>query len=150
MFFNITMEEEKIDPILSLEKKLSADRKEWTRKIDSIIQQMKNVSAVPEIQVYMLSYRQMLVDEMVTFQYTIFRKNADYDVQYKSKFLEYLNTALKLNGTERDKMVKADMNIINRQLSILDAHLNFYKECVKTLDNLAFAIRNRIRVEEDF
>lgn len=133
-----------------LEERLRADREDWMVKIEDLIQMMRTVTKLSEAQVYMLSYRQILSDKMADFQYTIYRKNSDYEIFYKSKFMEYLSSTVKLNGGERDRIVKADLTAIRRQISILESHMDFYKESVKTLDHMAFAIRNRIKIEEDF
>ena len=53
------------------------------------------------------------------------------------------------DNIEKDKFVKADLSLSYRQVSLLESHLDFYRECIKTLDNSAFAIRNRIKLAED-
>ena len=133
-----------------LEDRLRKDRETWMVKIESLIQMMKNITKLSQAQVYMLSYRQILIDKQADFQYTIYRKNSDYEVFYRSKFMEYVNSSTKLNGGERDRIVKADLTAIRRQINILESHMNFYKECIKTLDNMGFAIRNRIKLEDDY
>jgi len=133
-----------------LEERLRKDREGWMEKIENLVQMMKTITKLSEAQVYMLSYRQILIDKQTELQYTIYRKNSDYEVFYRSKFMEYVNSATKLNGGERDRMVKADLTVIRRQISILESHMDFYKESIKTLDHMAFAIRNRIKLEDDY
>ena len=61
------------------------------------------------------------------------------------------NYDVKLNGGETNKYITADLAVLNKQVNILESHLDFYKECVRTLDNLGHAIRNRIKLaDEDF
>ena len=34
-------------------------------------------------------------------------------------------------------------------MEMLQSHIDYYYECIKTLDNMAFAIRNRIRLDDE-
>jgi len=33
-------------------------------------------------------------------------------------------------------------------MEMLQSHMDYYQECIKTCDNLAFAIRNRINLDD--
>jgi hypothetical protein len=134
-----------------LEETLLRDRDKWSNKIRELISMMKNVNDIPEAQVYMLSYRQMLLDSISSFQSSLYKKNVSFDTYYKSKFREYtLDYDIKLNGGEKEKMIRSDLTIIQRQINLLESHIDYYRECIRTLDNMGFAIRNRIRVAEEF
>jgi hypothetical protein len=136
---------------LELEETLFRDRDKWSNKIRELIAMMKNVNDIPEAQVFMLSYRQMLLDATSSFQSSLYKKNVSFDTYYKSKFREYtLDYDIKLNGGEKEKLIRSDLSIIQRQINLLESHIDYYKECIRTLDNMGFAIRNRIRVAEEF
>jgi hypothetical protein len=136
---------------LELEETLIRDRDKWSNKIRELIAMMKNVNDIPEAQVYMLSYRQMLLDSISSFQTSLYKKNVSFDTYYKKKFREYtLDYDIKLNGGEKEKMIRADLTLIQRQIHLLESHIDYYRECIRTLDNMGFAIRNRIRVAEEF
>lgn len=74
---------------LELEETLIRDRDKWSNKIRELIAMMKNVNDIPEAQVYMLSYRQMLLDSISSFQTSLYKKNVSFDTYYKKKFREY-------------------------------------------------------------
>jgi len=133
-----------------LEASLFKDRENWNRKIHDIIQMLKKMNELPEAQVLMLSYRQMIIDQISSLQSSIYKKNAAYENQYKTKYREYsLEYDMKLSGGEKDRMIKADLGISRRQISLLESHLDYYRECIKTLDNMGFAIQRRIAVNND-
>jgi hypothetical protein len=138
------------DKIQELDDKLIADREKWSNRILELIRGIKAVDQLADSQVSMLSYRHMLVDHITEIQGLIYKKKASYEVKYKEKYIEYSTTGnLKLNGGEKDRFVKADLMPVQRQISLLESHLDFYRECIRTLDNSAFAIRNRIKLAED-
>lgn len=136
--------------IQELDDKLLADREKWSVRILELIKGIKAVDQLADSQVNMLSYRHMLVDHITEIQSLIFKKKSVYENKYKEKYIEYSTAgSLKLNGGEKDRFVKADLMPYQRQISLLESHLDFYRECIRTLDNSAFAIRNRIRLAED-
>lgn len=132
------------------EDKLIADREKWSTRILEMIRGLKQMDSLVDSQVNMLSYRHMLIDHITGIQSIIYRKKESYELKYREKYIEYTtNGNLKLNGGEKDRFVKADLTPIQRQISLLESHLDFYRECIRTLDNSAFAIRNRIKLAED-
>ena len=136
---------------LELEETLLRDREKWSNKIRDLVVMMRVVSDIPEAQVLMLSYRQMLLDSTSSFQASLYKKNVSFDTYYKIKFREYtLDYDIKLNGGEKEKMIRSDLSIVQRQINLLESHIDYYRECIRTLDNMGFAIRNRIKVAEDF
>jgi hypothetical protein len=133
-----------------LEDKLIADREKWSTRILEMVKSLKQIDVLADAQVNMLSYRHMIVDQITDIQSVIYKKKEAYEIKYREKYIEYTtNGNLKLNGGEKDRFVKADLTPIQRQISLLESHLDFYRECIRTLDNSAFAIRNRIRLAED-
>lgn len=138
------------DLATALESKLKVDRDYWMKNISALISTIDDISKLSSTQVTMLSYRQILNDKIIEMQYMIFKKESIYDGLYKTKYLDYLNNSLKTNASEKDKFVKCDLSTTKRHLNILESHISFYKESIKTLDNMAYAIRNKIKLEEDF
>lgn len=129
----------------ALEGKLKQDREVWSSKITEIVRNIKDVTLLSETQVLMLSYRQMLLDKISDMKSNLYRRNGDYESLYKTRFRFYtLEYDIKLTGGEKDRFVKTDLMPLKRQINILETHLEFYSECIRTLDNMAFAIKNRI------
>lgn len=129
----------------TLEIRLVSDRKQWGGKISDLVKDIKEVDRLAEAQVMMLSYRQVLVEKIPEIKSLLYKKNTSYENYYKILFRDYsLNYDIKLSGGEKEKMVRSDLAPVKRQINLLEAHLDFYGECMRTLDNMAFAIRNRI------
>ena len=128
-----------------LESRFSADRKQWTSRISEIVADLRVVDRLPEVQVKMLSYRQILVEKIPELKSVLYKKNTSYENYYKMLFRHYsLNYDIKLSGGEKEKLIRVDIAPVKRQINILESHLDFYGECMRTLDNMAFAIKNRI------
>ena len=133
-----------------LENRLSKDRREWKDKIKDLISKIKNMSELSECQVRMLSYRQILLDKVSDFKTTIYKRNATWERYYKNQYREYsINYDVKLTSGEKHQFIKADLAPLKTQMEMLQSHIDYYYECIKTLDNMAFAIRNRIRLDDE-
>jgi len=133
-----------------LEKRLVSDRNDWQDKIKTLIQKIKSVSELADCQVHMLSYRQILLDKIAEFKTIVYKRNASLDKYYRSQYREYtLNYDIKLTSGEKNSFIKAELSALRTQINILESHINYYQECIKTLDNMAFAIRNRIRLNDE-
>jgi len=133
-----------------LESKLSKDRAEWKDKITELIRTIKNMNAISDCQINMLSYRQILLDKVTDFKTMIYKRNATWERYYRSQYREYtLNYDVKLTSGEKHQFIKAELSSLKNQIDLLQSHVDYYYECIKTLDNLAFAIRNRIRLDDE-
>ena len=133
-----------------LELRLAKDRTEWRDKIKDLISKIKNMSELSECQVRMLSYRQILLDKVSDFKTTIYKRNATWERYYKNQYREYsVNYDVKFTSGEKHQFIKADLSSLKTQMEMLQSHIDYYYECIKTLDNMAFAIRNRIRLDDE-
>ena len=133
-----------------LEKRLAQDREEWKKKVKSLVSDLREVRKLSEVQVMMLSYRQTLLDKVGEFKNTVYKRKMSWDRYYKAKFRDYtLSYDIKLTGGERSHFISTDLAPLKLQINMLESHIEYYQECIRTLDNMAFAVRNRIRLEDD-
>jgi hypothetical protein len=132
-----------------LAKRLVLDRSDWKSKVTDLVELLKEMVTLAECQVLMLSYRQILLDKITDFKTTKHKRQAAYDRYYKLKYREYsINYDIKLSSGEKVAFIKADLSHLRNQMEMLQSHMDYYQECIKTLDNLAFAIRNRINLND--
>jgi citrate synthase len=132
-----------------LAKRLVLDRSDWKSKVTDLVELLKEMATLAECQVLMLSYRQILLDKITDFKTTKHKRQAAYDRYYKLKYREYsINYDIKLSSGEKVAFIKADLSHLRNQMEMLQSHMDYYQECIKTLDNLAFAIRNRINLND--
>lgn len=133
-----------------LETKLTTDRENWVKKIKDIIDMIRDIDKIAEAQILMLSYRQTLVEQISSMQFSLYKKKATFEQHFKLKFREYsMSYDLKLNGGEKEKFIRSDLTQITRQISIIESHIDYYRECVRTLDNMGFAIQRRLVIHNN-
>lgn len=136
------------DKLNDLEKFLDTQRSDWGDRIMEVIEMIREIDRLSEAQVKMLSYRHMVVDQIARINVTLKKRQSSYNVQYKNKFLEYFNYDYKLNDKQKVNMIEADLSVLDKQIGFLSTQIDFFKECIKTLDNIGWAIKNKLNINE--
>ena len=143
-----TIVQAELDKLNELERYLEKQRSEWGDRIMEVIEMIRDLDKLIEAQVTMLSYRHMVIDQIARINITLKKRESSYNIQYKNKFIEYFNYDYKLNDKQKVNMVEADLANLNKQIGFLSTQIDFFRECVKTLDNIGWAIKNRLNINE--
>ena len=140
-----------VDKNKVLEELILLDKSSWGEKISTIIKMSGDVSKIGEAQVLMLSYRHQLIDALTDTHFNLYKINVKYEKAFASRYQWYMHeNDRSYTGGERDKFVRADLSELKRQSLMVESHIEFYRECVKTLDNLGFAIKRRMELATEF
>lgn len=142
----MTDEERKVS---ELEQALETERGDFGTKINELIPMLNRIDKISEAQVLMLSYRHMLVDKLIKYRAASYKKKAN-DQNYRKIRYEYYKTQhdVRLDYREINQFVDSDMALRTRQTDLLENQINFYSQCIETLDKMGFAIKAKITIEE--
>ena len=136
------------EQILSLDSKLSTKRTEWSNKIKALAQSLRNINTMEGTIADVLSSRQTLVDQMAYLNVKIKEQKTKVSSRYREAYIRYYEYDYKLGEKQKEKFIETDLASVNTVLSHLENQLDFFKESVKTLDNMGFAIRNRLALKD--
>jgi hypothetical protein len=134
------------EKLQAIEDQLAEQRQKWGERIVTLIKTLNNVENLADSQVSMLSYRQMIVDQLAKLNIRLRKIKSSYERSYKGKLLEYYNHDYKMSDKHKDAAVIADLHYIKKQINFLEIQIDYYNECVRTLDQMAWAIKNRINI----
>lgn len=134
--------------IIELDEKLATERGSWTEKITELAKRIKHINGLEDLIAEMLSHRQILVDRSAQMNIMIKKQKARMDVVWRENFIKYYNFDYKLTDKQKEQFLVADMTEDHQKISLLEAQLDYYKESVKTLDNMGFAVRNRLAIKD--
>ena len=142
----MTPEEQKVE---TLDTALTSERDDFSVKILDLIKSINDVSKIAEAQVLMLSYRHMMVDKITKYRVALYKKKTS-DSNYRKLRYEYYKTQhdVRLDHREINQYIDSDMALRIRQTELLESQVNFFQQCVETLDKMGFSIKNRIQIEE--
>ncbi len=136
------------EKILALDQKLSAQRQEWSTTIKDLAQGLRNLNGMEEIIANVLSSRQTLVDQIAYINVKIKQQKKTIAARYREAYIRYYNYDYKLGEKQKEKFLENDLADDNMILSHLENQLDWLKDSVKTLDNMGFAIRNRLALKD--
>jgi hypothetical protein len=131
-----------------LEEYFSAKRQDWSTKIREIVYKLRDVKQLDEAIVLMLSYRQMILESITELSIKGKKAEAAFQGQHRIKYMGYYNNDYKFSDKQKDTMAKADLIEKRKQIDLFDSQIEFYRESIKTLDNMGWAIKSRISVEQ--
>jgi hypothetical protein len=134
------------DKIQQLDQYLIKQREDWTSKIKGLTEELKIGNNLEGVSAYTLSYRQILVEHLATMGNRIKSQKATVDKRYKDKWVEYYSYDYKLTDKMREKFVEADIADDTTILELLVTQKSFFEGSIKTLDNMGFAIKNRLDI----
>lgn len=134
--------------ILALDKKLSSQRTEWTNNIKELAQSLRNLNRLEETIAEVLSSRQSLVEQMSYLNMKVKEQKNKVNVRYREAYIRYYEYDYKLGEKQKDKFIEIDLADENMILSHLENQVEFFRDSVKTLDNMGFAIRNRLALKD--
>ena len=136
------------DKILALDQKLSAQRQEWSTTIRNLAQSHRNINTMEVTIADVLSSRQTLVDQIAYINVKIKQQKKTIAARYREAYIRYYNYDYKLGEKQKEKFLENDLADDNMILSHLENQLDWLKDSVKTLDNMGFAIRNRLALKD--
>ena len=131
-----------------LEEYFAAKRQDWSGKIRDIVYKLRDVKQLDEAIVLMLSYRQMILESITELSIKGKKAEAAFQSQHRIKYMGYYNNDYKFTDKQKDSMAKADLIEKRKQIDLFDSQIEFYRESIKTLDNMGWAIKSRISVEQ--
>lgn len=106
-----------------------------------------DVKKAIDLQSDIINNRQIIADEIKKIAYKIYKDIPTIKKMRKQQFEYYtLKYQIKTNSTEKVKLMEADLALYDYKIDIYNTHMEFLRECCKSLDNMNFAIKNKIEL----
>ena len=134
---------------LVLSKKMSESTKHWKIKVDDLTRRIREdkLMDVVDIQAEAISHRQDIVEEVRKYSVIIYKSVQKMKGLQKSRFEFYATSyQVKTNGTEKLKLIEADLSEYQCFIDELDEHVTFLRETSKNFDNINYAVKNKIEL----
>ena len=132
---------------VTLEERFKEERTDWNNKIITLVESIKHTSKLSEAQVIQLSYRQMIQDKLAEYRILHEKRQEMFDKQTTERFREYkLGYDIKLSSSETQAFIQSDCKALKLQLKMIHTQIVYFEECIKTLDNIGYAIKNKIEI----
>ena len=141
---------EQITQPATLEDYIAQHQQQWSNVISEMNGMMKKFTDLPDLQMTIYSKRQNALDYYFNLLYQISAMSKEYKKQYAAKYNSYkVNSQIRYNSdTAINAQIASDLADVSYKLTLLENHSKYMQETIKTIDNLIYAISNRIRIEE--
>ena len=141
---------EQVTQPATLEDYIAQHQQQWSNVISEMNGMMKKFTDLPDLQMTIYSKRQNALDYYFNLLYQISAMSKEYKKQYAAKYNNYkVNSQIRYNSdTAINAQIASDLADVSYKLTLLENHSKYMQETIKTIDNLIYAISNRIRIEE--
>jgi hypothetical protein len=136
------------EKILELDQKLTTQRTTWSNNIKELAQSLKNINGMEETIAGILSSRQTMVDQMAYLNTKIKEQKNAINARWREAYIRYYEYDYKLGEKQKERFIENDLVQENTRLALLENQVEFMRESVKTLDNMGFAVRNRLALKD--
>jgi hypothetical protein len=110
---------------------------------------LRTVSQIGELMVEVYSQRQIAVEYSHTLMSHIIKINKIYREKKHEKYIYYTqNYDVRLDKDAREGHIGYDLTEIIEKRDMVQNHLEYFRETIKTIDNIIFGIKHRISLEE--
>ena len=134
------------DPIY---QRFKVEREEWSAKIGSFSQRLKDIYEVGALLTDVYSQRQIALEYAHTLMSHLIKVNKIYREKRQIRFDFYArNYDIRLDKEAKYEHISYDLTDIVERRELIQNHLDYMRETVKTIDNIGFGIKHRISLEE--
>lgn len=132
-----------------LYSRFSTERTEWTEKIASLSERLKSIYDVAELLTDLYSQRQIAGDYVHELVSHASRLNRIYRERKRERFLHYTqNFDLRLDKDPKMLFIDVDLADLVERREILQNHLEFMRETLRSIDTICYGVKHRISLEE--
>ena len=125
------------------------EREEWSRKIGEYSDRLRDIYKVGDLLTDVYSQRQIALEYAHTLMSHLIKVNKIFREKRQERFDYYSREHdLRLDKEAKYEHITQDLTEIVERREMLQNHLDYMRETVKTIDNIGFGIKHRITLEE--
>lgn len=129
--------------------RFAKERDDWTTRVSSLSERLKSIYDVAELLVDLYSQRQIAGDYGHELVSHTSRLNRVYRERKKERFMHYTqNFDLRLDKDPKALFIDVDLAELVERREILQNHLDFMRETLRSIDTICYGVKHRISLEE--
>lgn len=130
-------------------ERFEQERNEWTDDVKSISSRFKNIDDMVDVQVDLYSKRQQGVEYMHQLMVLQSRLKKTWIAEYKKAYDSLImDQDYRYSEKERQRIAEEKTSTSKLKLDILQSHVDFFRETIKTIDNMIFGVKHRLEIED--
>ena len=141
--------EEKKNTYGDFEKMFDGERREWKEKISDLSFKMRDIRSVGEAQLELFSSRQQILEYNFKLGQVLNKLNTRYRKDKADRLKFYSSSVqIKYGANEKTPLIESDLTELLSKIDLVDNHMSYLNETIKTIDHMLYGIRQRIQLEE--
>jgi len=144
--------EEKRDVYGDFEKMFDGERAMWKEKISDLSQRMRDIRAVGEVQIELFSSRQQILEYNFKLGQILNKLNMKFRKDKADRLRFYSNstnsTQVRYGSNEKTPLIESDLSDLIGKTDLIDNHMSYLTETIKTIDHFLYGIKSRIQLED--
>ncbi len=125
------------------------ERVDWSEKMSDMSNRLRDIGTMAELLTDVYSQRQICLEYSHEIMSHLIKVNKIYREKRQERFDHYTrNFDLRLDKEAKYEHISYDLTEIVERREMLENHLNFLRETVKSIDNIGYGIKHRIALEE--
>lgn len=133
----------------SLYTRFQLEREDWTTKVQSLTERLKSIYDCAELLTDLYSQRQIAGDYIHEIVSHSSKLNRAYRERKRERFLFYTqNYDLRLDKDPKMLFIDVDLADIVERREILQNHLDYMRETLRSIDTICYGVKHRISLEE--
>ena len=131
-----------------LSKKMLDSTKQWKVIVQTLVAKLSgDIKYCIDIQAEAISHRQSVVEEVKIYSVKIYKLVQKVKVLTKARFEFYATSyQVKTSGTEKLRLIEADLSEHQLFISELDEHVNFLRDTSKNLEAINYSVKSKIEL----
>ena len=134
----------------SLEEHIDGVKREWSSRIKKLNESFSNIKDLRDIMPELYTQRQIALEYCNTLLNKVSDVNSKYKHQYAEKY-KYYRTQSNImfkSDSAINSQIESDLREMIYKMNLMNDFIVYIRETIKTIDDMIYAIPNRIRLEE--
>ena len=125
------------------------EREDWAEKVTDMSDRLKDIHHLSDLMTEIYSSRQIAVEYSHTLMSHLSKVNRIYRERRVERYDHYTrNYDIRLDKDPKNDLINTDLGDIVERRELLQNHLDYFRETVRTIDTLCFGIKHRMALEE--
>lgn len=132
-----------------LSSRFTEEREQWKKTIADMSDRLRDIYSVAGLLTDLYSQRQIALEYSHTLMSHLIRLNKILRAKRADRWLHYTkNYDLRLDKEPKNLLIDVDLGPIIEQKEMVENHLNYMRETVKTVDTICYGVKYRVSLEE--
>jgi hypothetical protein len=125
------------------------EREDWMDRVTDMSNRMKDIHHLSDLMTEIYSSRQIAVEYTHTLMTHLTKINRIYRERRVERYDYYTrHHDIRLDKDPKNDLINVDLADIVERKELLQNHLDYFRETVRTIDTLCFGVKHRMALEE--